>query len=107
MDYVLLAPIGSGLALLFAVFLALKVLRAPEGNEKMKKISGFIRSGANAYLKRQYGVVAVFFGIMTVVLGIMAYFGFVTPFVPFAFLNKRDNTRSGKTNTLTIARLQR
>jgi len=86
MDYVLLAPIGSGLALLFALYLALKVLRAPEGNEKMKKISGFIRQGANAYLKRQYGVVAVFFGIMTVVLGIMAYFGFVTPFVPFAFL---------------------
>jgi len=86
MDYVLLAPIGSGLALLFAVFLALKVLRAPEGNEKMKKISGFIRQGANAYLKRQYGVVAVFFAIMAVVLGVMAYFGFVTPFVPFAFL---------------------
>ncbi len=86
MDYVLIAPIGSGVALLFALFLALKVLRAPEGNEKMRKISGFIRQGANAYLKRQYGVVAIFFAIMTVVLGIMAYFGFVTPFVPFAFL---------------------
>jgi len=86
MDLVLLAPIGSGVALLFALYLALKVLKAPEGNEKMKKISGFIRQGANAYLKRQYGVVAVFFAVMTVVLGIMAYFHLVTPFVPFAFL---------------------
>ena len=86
MDFTLLAPIGSGLALLFALFLALKVLRAPEGNAKMKEISGFIRQGANAYLKRQYGIVAIFFAVMTVVLAIMAYFGFVTPFVPFAFL---------------------
>lgn len=86
MDYVLLAPIGSSVALIFALFLALKVLRTPEGNEKMKKISGFIKQGANAYLKRQYSIVAIFFAVMTVVLAIMAYFGFVTPFVPFAFL---------------------
>lgn len=86
MKYVLLAPIGSGVALLFALFLALKVLHAPKGNEKMEKISNFIRQGANAYLKRQYGVVAIFFAIMTIILAIMAYYGFVTPFVPFAFL---------------------
>lgn len=86
MDYTILAPIGSGIALLFAIILAIRVLHAPEGNEKMKKISNSIKKGANAYLKRQYGVVGIFFLIMTIVLGIMAYFGFVTPFVPFAFL---------------------
>lgn len=86
MDYTLLAPIGSGVALFFALFLAIRVLRAPKGNETMQKISSSIKDGANAYLKRQYGVVAIFFAIMTVVLGIMAYLGFVTPFVPFAFL---------------------
>ena len=86
MDYTLLAPIGSGVALFFALFLAIRVLRAPKGNETMQKISNSIKDGANAYLKRQYGVVAIFFAIMTVVLGIMAYWDFVTPFVPFAFL---------------------
>ena len=86
MDYTILAPVGSGIALLFALFLAIRVLRAPCGNEKMQKISDSIKQGANAYLKRQYGVVGIFFAIMTVILGIMAYFGFVTPFVPFAFL---------------------
>lgn len=86
MDYTLLAPIGSGVALFFALFLAIRVLRAPKGNEIMQKISNSIKDGANAYLKRQYGVVAIFFAIMTAVLGIMAYLGFVTPFVPFAFL---------------------
>jgi K(+)-stimulated pyrophosphate-energized sodium pump len=86
MNYELLAPIGSAIALLFAVYLALKVLRAPEGNDTMKKISSHIRKGANAYLKRQYSIVGIFFAVMTVVLAIMAVFGYVTPFVPFAFL---------------------
>jgi len=86
MDYVLLAPIGSAIALLFAMYLAFKVLKAPQGNDLMQKISTSIKQGANAYLKRQYGVVSIFFLVMFIVLGIMAYFGFVTPFVPFAFL---------------------
>ncbi len=86
MDYTILAPIGSGVALFFALFLAIRVLHAPRGNETMQKISDSIKDGANAYLKRQYGVVGIFFAIMTVILGIMAYFGFVTPFTPIAFL---------------------
>lgn len=86
MDYTILAPIGSGVALFFALFLAIRVLRAPRGNEKMQKISDSIKDGANAYLKRQYGVVGIFFAIMTVILGIMAYLGFVTIFTPIAFL---------------------
>lgn len=86
MDYVLLAPIGSAVALLFAVYLAFKVLKAPKGNELMQKISTSIKQGANAYLKRQYGVVSIFFLVMFVILGIMAIRGFVTSFVPFAFL---------------------
>ena len=44
----------SALALTFALFTAFKVLKFPEGTEKMKQISQFIRKGANAYLKRQY-----------------------------------------------------
>ena len=52
----------------------------------MKKISYSIRAGANAYLKRQYKIVLIFFGIMFVVLGAMAVAGLLTPFVPFAFL---------------------
>ena len=74
------------IALLFAALTARKVLKAPEGNDKMKKISHFIRVGANAYLKRQYKVVGVFFMVMFAVLGGMAIFGKVSKFVPFAFV---------------------
>ena len=86
MDLILLAPLGSIAALLFAVFLAIKVLNKPEGNDLMRKLSQAIRTGANAYLKRQYSVVSIFFLVMFIVLLIMVKFNFLTPFVPFAFL---------------------
>ena len=83
---VLFTFIGSVAALLFAVFTAKKVLKFSEGTETMKKIATWIRKGANAYLKRQYVVVAVFFVVMFVILMIMAFLKLLTFFVPFAFI---------------------
>lgn len=82
----LLAPFSALMALAFAAYLALKVMRLPQGNALMVKISGAIRKGANAYLRIQYKGVALFFGGMFIILGILAWFEFLTPFVPFAFL---------------------
>ena len=85
--YLVLATfVGSVIALLFVVITAKKVLRFSEGTPLMQKISQSIRQGANAYLKRQYSVVGVFFACMVVVLCIMAACGLLTWFVPFAFL---------------------
>jgi len=75
------------LALLFAAIKAHRVMKFSEGTDLMKKISASIRKGANAFLKRQYKIVLIFFGIMFVVLGVMALLGLLTPFVPFAFLS--------------------
>lgn len=79
---------GSILALGFAFFMFNKVKTQPEGTEKMKSIAEAIRSGANAYLKRQYKGVSVFFGCVFLVLLIlsMPFFGYVNKFIPFAFL---------------------
>jgi len=77
---------GALAALLFAVFTAKKIMKFSEGTDKMKKISLAIRQGANAFLKRQYVVVGVFFAFMFIVLGVMAIFELLTPFVPFAFV---------------------
>ncbi len=77
---------GAVLAILFAVFTAMKVMKFPEGTDVMKKISSSIKAGANAYLKRQYKIVGVFFGVMFVILGAMALANLLTPFVPFAFV---------------------
>ncbi len=83
---VLFTFLGSALALLFAVVTARRVLRFSEGTDVMKKISSWVKSGANAYLKRQYMVVGVFFAAMFVILLIMALLDLLTIFVPFAFV---------------------
>ncbi len=83
---VLFTFLGSIAALLFAVITAKRVLNFSEGTDTMKKIAGWIRNGANAYLKRQYVVVTVFFAVMFVVLLIMAFLNLLTFFVPFAFV---------------------
>ena len=82
----ILAPVGAVVALLFAFFLSRRVMKADEGTDLMKKIAGAVRKGANAYLKRQYTGVAIFFAVMFVILLILAIAGFLTPFVPVAFL---------------------
>ncbi len=83
---VLFTFLGSAIALVFAIITAKRVLRFPEGTDTMKKISSWIKSGANAYLKRQYLVVSIFFAVMFIVLLVMALFDLLTIYVPFAFV---------------------
>ncbi|MDF2522716.1 MAG: V-type H(+)-translocating pyrophosphatase [Clostridiales bacterium] len=86
MGLLLLAPLGSIFALLFAWYMARTVLKESEGTDQMKKIAAAVRQGANAYLKRQYSGVAIFFAVMFVILSFLAFRGLLTPFVPFAFI---------------------
>lgn len=79
-------PVGSTIALLFAAYLVFTILKYDEGTKDMVKIASAIRQGAQAYLKRQYTGVAVFFGAMFVVLLVLAWLGYLTIFTPFAFL---------------------
>jgi len=80
------APAGSVLALLFAVYMAKRALKEDEGTDRMKEIAEAVREGASAYLKRQYGVVAIFFAVAFVLLLILAFAHLQPIFVPFAFL---------------------
>ena len=77
---------GALLALVFALIMARKVLKFPEGTDKMKKIAQYIRTGANAYLTRQYKVVSIFFACMFVILLVLSQFDLLSIFVPFAFV---------------------
>lgn len=74
------------IALAFSMFNFFSVKKKPEGTDAMKAIGEKIRKGAMAYLKRQYKTVGIFFAIMFVILLVLAFAGFLTPFVPFAFL---------------------
>ncbi|MDD5120773.1 MAG: sodium-translocating pyrophosphatase [Candidatus Omnitrophica bacterium] len=85
-DLLLLAPVGSILALGFAFYLALSILKMDEGTDKMKEIAQAVRIGAQAYLKRQYLGVSMFFVVVFFILLAMALKNYLVIFVPFAFL---------------------
>ena len=74
------------IALCYSVAQFYSVKKKPEGTETMIAIGKKIRQGAMAYLKRQYKTVGIFFAVMFVLLCVLASFGFLTWFVPFAFL---------------------
>jgi len=82
----ILAPISSVLALLFASFLVYKIMKEPPGDESMVKIQRAIQEGATSYIKRQYSVIAAFFAVVFILLLILAKRGYLPIFVPFAFL---------------------
>jgi len=86
MNFTLLAPIGGILAVLFAIIFTKTIMKKSEGTDKMKEIATAIRDGANAYLKRQYTVVSIYFGAVFVLLLTMVYFDFLEIYTPFAFL---------------------
>ena len=86
-DLFFLIPMSSVAALAFAGFLALTIMSKDEGTDKMKEIAQAVREGAQAYLKRQYIVIGVFFVVVFGLLIYLAQSGYVVPFVPYAFLS--------------------
>ncbi len=81
-----LAPVASVLALAFCVFLVYRILKEPRGDAAMIEIQDAIKEGARAYIKRQYGVVIIFFAIVFSILFLLVRKGYLPIFVPFAFL---------------------
>ena len=81
--------VGAALAGLYALLQTRKVLSFSEGSEKMKKIAGSIREGANAYLQRQYKTVLPVFAVIFAILMVLAFASkgsLLSQFTPFAFL---------------------
>ena len=82
----LISLIASVIALVFVVYQAKLVLSFDEGTPRMQQISRAVRSGANAFLTRQYKTVGIFFVCMVIIICIMAALDMLTWYVPFAFL---------------------
>jgi len=59
---------------------------ADPGTPRMEEIAGFVRTGAYAYLRQQYKVVAVFFVVICLLFILAAYAGVQSAWVPVAFL---------------------
>ncbi len=70
-----IALVAGALGLLLAVYYARAVLATPRGNERMVELSNAIRTGAMAFLKREYTWVSVFVVIMAVLIAVLLDWG--------------------------------
>ncbi|HIN69662.1 MAG TPA: sodium-translocating pyrophosphatase, partial [Acidobacteria bacterium] len=57
-------------AVIFAFVLIRQINQRDAGNERMQNIAALIRSGAMAFLRVEYSVLAVFVGIMFIILAV-------------------------------------
>ena len=64
----LIAPISAVISILVGLYFYRYVESQDSGSEKMREISDAIRSGANAFLKREYTTLAIFVGVVSVLL---------------------------------------
>ncbi|MGY8768316.1 MAG: sodium-translocating pyrophosphatase [Pirellulales bacterium] len=79
--------VASLVALIQAYFFFMQMMKADPGTERMQEIAGYVREGADAYLRQQYKVVAIFFLVIGVLLALLAYVANAqSEWVPFAFL---------------------
>ncbi len=82
-----IVPMASIIALAFAWHFYSGMKKEEEGTEMMRKIAGHVRSGALAYLRQQYKVVAAVFAVITVFFAFLAYgLNVQNDWVPFAFI---------------------
>ncbi len=69
-NLVVFAPIMGIVALAFAMILAIKVIKSPAGNDRMREISDAIHEGAMAFLFREYKILSLFVILMFIFIGI-------------------------------------
>ncbi|MBM3174430.1 MAG: sodium-translocating pyrophosphatase [Chloroflexi bacterium] len=66
-----IVPIAGIATVLFAIYLAVNVLRRDPGTPKMKEIGDMIFEGAWAFLKRQYSTIGALSVVVAVIIGIL------------------------------------
>ncbi|WP_075186796.1 sodium-translocating pyrophosphatase [Teredinibacter haidensis] len=59
------------ISLFYGVFATRIILNSPAGNERMQEIASAVQEGAQAYLNRQYGTIAVVGVVIGIVLGLL------------------------------------
>ena len=66
----LIAPLSALVSILVGLYFLRYVNKQDSGSEKMKEISGAIKEGASAFLRREYTILAMFVIIVAIVIAI-------------------------------------
>ena len=77
----LLIPVMALAALVFAAYKANYVIKAAPGNSRMQEIASSISEGADAFLKSEYKILAIFIVILFALIAIFIDFGTSVCFV--------------------------
>jgi K(+)-stimulated pyrophosphate-energized sodium pump len=72
-NLIYILPIFGLIALGYMFYLAKWVRSQEAGNERMTKIAGYIQTGAMAFLKAEYRILAIFVVIAGILLGYVSY----------------------------------
>src|SRR5262245_14673277 len=63
------ALVCAVIAIVYGVWQSTRILRLPDGNERMREISAAVREGAVAYLWRQYKAIAIVGAVLFLLIG--------------------------------------
>src|SRR2546421_7830943 len=74
----LFALVCALIAIAYGVWQSTRILRLPDGNERMREISAAVREGATAYLWRQYKTIAIVGVILFLLIGFVPGLGWAT-----------------------------
>jgi K(+)-stimulated pyrophosphate-energized sodium pump len=66
-----LAIVAGLIAVVYGIWLTAYLLRQPAGNQRMQEIAAAIQEGAQAYLRRQYTIIAIVAAILFVIIGVL------------------------------------
>jgi len=91
MIFIVLAT--AGVALAYAFWLRNFILASDKGNPEMQRIWGYIRDGANAYLRTQLRTVVVLIGLLTIAMFLSVFVVKPTPEANEYFDGNEDRAR--------------
>src|SRR4030065_1494391 len=67
----LIAPISAAISILAGLYFYYYVNKQDSGTERMREISGAIKEGANAFLKKEYKILAIFVIVVGMLIGLL------------------------------------
>lgn len=109
-NIIVLIPVAGAIALIVAYALSAWIGKLDEGTDRMKEISGYIREGAMAFLRREYKYMIVVIIVVFILLGVFiswttaALYVFGALFSVFAGLFGMRVATKGNVRTANAAR---